>query len=149
MVPWNVGLSSMNFMKGPKISNRYTGFILKLLLSLVFYLTLSGGGLQAQSVISLVNERFNTTVERSYQTETLPSLRYWFIEPVSLPGKAKIGHQSILSMDPAYSYRHLGVVCKWEYRLEQTVNFPVKFRLGEYHYVQKLEGKPLHNAPDF
>jgi hypothetical protein len=73
-------------------------------------------------------------------------LRYWSATSISLPAKKKLPYQqSIIKTDPAHAYKHLGVICKWEYRLEQAVRFPVKFRLGEYHYVQKLEGKSLHN----
>ncbi|WP_282780581.1 hypothetical protein [Phaeodactylibacter xiamenensis] len=73
-------------------------------------------------------------------------LSYWLATPLSLPTKKKLPYQqSIIRTDPAHAYKHLGVICKWEYRLEQVVQFPVKFRLGEYHYVQKLEGKSLHN----
>ena len=76
---------------------------------------------------------------------TLLPLRYWFITPISLPAKKKLSQQSIIRTNPAHAFQQLGVVCKWEYRLEQAVQFPVKFRLGEYHYVQMLEGKSLHN----
>lgn len=73
-------------------------------------------------------------------------LNYWLNMPSPLPAKKKLPYQqSIIKTDPAHAYKHLGVICKWEYRLEQAVQFPVKFRLGEYHYVQKLEGKSLHN----
>jgi len=73
-------------------------------------------------------------------------ISYWLATPISLPAIKKLPYQqSIIKTDPAHAYKHLGVICKWEYRLEQAVQFPVKFRLGEYHYVQKLEGKSLHN----
>jgi hypothetical protein len=73
-------------------------------------------------------------------------LNYWLNMPSPLPAKKKLPYQqSVIKTDPAHAYKHLGVICKWEYRLEQAVQFPVKFRLGEYHYVQKLEGKSLHN----
>jgi hypothetical protein len=73
-------------------------------------------------------------------------LNYRFAMPLPLPAKNKLPYQqSIIRTDPAHAYKHLGVICKWEYRLERAVQFPVKFRLGEYHYVQKLEGKSLHN----
>lgn len=41
----------------------------------------------------------------------------------------------------AYSYDHLGMFCKWEVQIERAVGLPVKFRLGEVQYVERLEGK--------
>lgn len=38
-------------------------------------------------------------------------------------------------------YEHLGFFCKVELRLEQKNNLPIKFRLGEVQYVERLEGK--------
>lgn len=40
-----------------------------------------------------------------------------------------------------YSYDNLGMFCKFEVQLEQAVKFPVKLRLGEVQYVDRLEGK--------
>ncbi|MCO6480140.1 MAG: hypothetical protein J5I94_26105 [Phaeodactylibacter sp.] len=45
----------------------------------------------------------------------------------------------------AYSYDKLGAFCKWEVQLERAARVPVKFRLGEVQYVERLEGK----LPDF
>jgi len=41
----------------------------------------------------------------------------------------------------AYSYEHLGMFCKWEVQIERAVGLPVKFRLGEVQYVERMEGK--------
>lgn len=41
----------------------------------------------------------------------------------------------------AYSYDKLGIFCKWEVQLEKAARMPVKFRLGEVQYVERLEGK--------
>ena len=38
-------------------------------------------------------------------------------------------------------YEHLGFFCKVELRLEQKNKLPIKFRLGEVQYVERLEGK--------
>lgn len=48
-------------------------------------------------------------------------------------------------MPRAYSYRELGAFCKWEAQLEKAARMPVKFRLGEVQYVERLEGK----LPDY
>lgn len=40
-----------------------------------------------------------------------------------------------------YAYRELAFFCKIEVQLEKASRFPVKFRLGDVQYVDKLEGK--------
>ncbi|MEN0003669.1 MAG: hypothetical protein AAF798_05985 [Bacteroidota bacterium] len=41
----------------------------------------------------------------------------------------------------AYSYQDLAFFCKLEVQMEKKARFPIKFRLGEVQYVDKLEGK--------
>jgi hypothetical protein len=41
----------------------------------------------------------------------------------------------------AYSFDHLGLFCKWEVKMEKAAGLPVKFRLGEVQYVERMEGK--------
>ncbi|MCB9287934.1 MAG: hypothetical protein H6560_11505 [Lewinellaceae bacterium] len=48
-------------------------------------------------------------------------------------------------MPSAYSYDELGVFCKWEVQMEKAARMPVKFRLGEVQYVERMEGK----LPDY
>lgn len=52
--------------------------------------------------------------------------------------------QKPFSWNPTEAYCELGLFCKWEIEIEKTVAFPVKFRLGEVHYVDRLEGKERH-----
>ncbi len=50
----------------------------------------------------------------------------------------------------AYSYQELGFFCKWEVQLEKAAQLPVKFRLGEVQYVERMEGKlPDISRPDY
>mgnify|MGYP000456998746 FL=1 len=42
----------------------------------------------------------------------------------------------------AYNYDDLAIFCKLEVKMEKASGFPVKFRLGEVNYVERLEGKP-------
>lgn len=44
----------------------------------------------------------------------------------------------------AYSYEELAIFCKLEVQLENAVNVPIKFRLGEYNQVERMEGKPFN-----
>ena len=41
----------------------------------------------------------------------------------------------------AYQYQDLAFFCRLEVKLEHAVRFPVKFRLGEVQYVERMEGK--------
>lgn len=41
----------------------------------------------------------------------------------------------------AFSPGDLAFFCRLEFKLEKTVRFPVKIRLGEVQYVDQLEGK--------
>jgi hypothetical protein len=41
----------------------------------------------------------------------------------------------------AFSPSDLAFFCRLEFKLEKTVRFPVKIRLGEVQYVDQLEGK--------
>lgn len=45
------------------------------------------------------------------------------------------------SIPKYYSYNELAFFCKVEVKLEKAVNFPIKFRLGDVDYVDRLEGK--------
>ncbi len=40
-----------------------------------------------------------------------------------------------------YRYEHLPIFCKFEVKMEQATKFPVKVRLGDVEYVDRLEGK--------
>lgn len=46
------------------------------------------------------------------------------------------------SFKSPYNYKsNLGIVCKWELKMDHYVKNPVRFRLGSYEYVNQLEGK--------
>lgn len=50
----------------------------------------------------------------------------------ALPGRVDL----ILAPAPP-----LGIFCKWENQIIEAARLPVKFRLGEVQYVERLEGK--------
>ena len=47
----------------------------------------------------------------------------------------------MMRQKPIYSYDELGVFCKLEVQMERAFGLPVKFRLGEVQYVERMEGK--------
>ena len=48
---------------------------------------------------------------------------------------------SFLFLPKDLHYHQLGYFCKSELKLEQNTKFPIRFRLGEWSYVNRLEGK--------
>lgn len=58
----------------------------------------------------------------------------------SLPGR-KTELRAMPEISADYSYQNLGIFCKWEVQLEKKARIPVRFRLGEVQYVDRLEGK--------
>lgn len=80
----------------------------------------------------------------------LKSLSLWLPLPAKhqivtlAPSKNKLeskAFHSLALINPDNSYQNLGVFCKWEVQLEKAARFPVRFRLGEFNYVEQLEGK--------
>ena len=49
---------------------------------------------------------------------------------------------SMANIPSAYNYDHLAIFCKLEVQIEKATNIPIKFRLGEFNQIEKLEGKP-------
>lgn len=53
--------------------------------------------------------------------------------------------ETIVASNPipkAYNYEHLAFFCKLEVKIESVTKLPIKFRLGDFQYIEKLEGKP-------
>ncbi len=44
-------------------------------------------------------------------------------------------------MEKAYHFKDLALFCRLEVQMEKAAKFPVKFRLGEVQYVDRMEGK--------
>ena len=44
-------------------------------------------------------------------------------------------------MPHAWRYSDLAFFCKMEVKMEKATRFPIKFRLGDVQYVDRLEGK--------
>ncbi|MEO1262185.1 MAG: hypothetical protein AAFZ15_25490 [Bacteroidota bacterium] len=55
---------------------------------------------------------------------------------------SKVAPQKKIDLSPIYfKMEDLATFCKLELKLEKAVNMPIKFRLGEVQYVERLEGK--------
>lgn len=77
----------------------------------------------------------NTLVWKPYSNIYVKSDK-WQTKPMVTENKKSFAFNS------PYKYTdQLGFVCKWELKLDvKTIN-PIRFRLGSYEYVNKLEGK--------
>lgn len=49
--------------------------------------------------------------------------------------------KQISNMPKAWAFDELAFFCRMEVKMEKAAKFPVKFRLGEVQYVEKMEGK--------
>jgi hypothetical protein len=60
-----------------------------------------------------------------------------------IPGtQPLLENKKSLAFTSPYNHRdQLGFVCKWELKMDVKTKNPVRFRLGSYDYVNKLEGK--------
>ena len=47
------------------------------------------------------------------------------------------------SLSPGFYAAHLGFFCQQEIKIEKTVKFPIKFRLGSVEACNYLEGKQV------
>lgn len=88
-----------------------------------------------KSYIQLKND-----VQHALPTLQLPSTR-WLFYPLADPAQKSILNKQPESMPKAYAFDELGFFCKWEVKMEKAAKIPVKFRLGEVQYVERMEGK--------
>ncbi len=58
-----------------------------------------------------------------------------------LMGNSPAASPKQMAMPHAWCYSDLAFFCKIEVKMEKAVRFPVKFRLGDVGYVDRLEGK--------
>lgn len=80
--------------------------------------------------------------ERQFQTipkfkiQALPLLK----TNTNLPQNTEL-NSSVLSTPKAWKYEDLAFFCRLEVKMEKAAKFPIKVRLGEVQYVEKMEGK--------
>ena len=94
--------------------------------------------LQAQIGLSVKNDpglqlqylQWMTPNQNDFSLDSTPGIKPFFQQ--SRPQQA---------VPMLYAFDHLAFFCKIEVQLEKAIKFPVKFRLGDVQYVDKLEGK--------
>ena len=77
-------------------------------------------------------------------TKPIPFKRTWFtFQEIRVKPEHRLSSRLMMkkSMPKVYSYKDLAMFCKLEVQLEQTMKFPIKVRLGEVQYVERMEGK--------
>ena len=127
--------------KAQKMKLRWFLFpVIGLLFSLNTYAQSGSFSITGKSIPELTQENqekitlpfFKQANEVSLEKEkpTPPSLRQFFNSPLT-----------VSKMPKAYSYQDLGFFCKLEVQMEKRAKFPVKVRLGEVQYVERMEGK--------
>ena len=68
--------------------------------------------------------------------------KFSYLESKVTPiGKHKKTKPNSLMIPKNYSYLNSGIFCKLEHKLEKKSQLPVRVRLGNLEYVNKLEGK--------
>ncbi len=56
-------------------------------------------------------------------------------------GKFQMGSAGSAAIPADLAYRNLGFFCKLEVDIARGLSLPLKFRLGEVQYVERMEGK--------
>lgn len=112
-------------------------------LLLVAYLTATGLAAQAPYQItgkSMAELRQETPVPYRLLKQSFMPLSYPLF---SFRGQRTevLALERSTAMVRAFSPNDLAFFCRLEFKLEKTVRFPVKIRLGEVQYVDQLEGK--------
>ena len=96
-----------------------------------------------QSIISeaqitdyqLLKNQFNYQREFKFEKIQLPSINILSQEETTV---IALNNQ----VPKVYNYDHLAFFCKLEVQIESITKVPIKFRLGDVQYIEKLEGKP-------
>ena len=93
--------------------------------------------IEGKSIMSLrYEEPHQNTVSLKTKAFTRSLLTPFFLEENSFESFTKP-----MAIPSAYKYDELGMFCKWEVQMEKAAKIPVKFRLGEVQYVERMEGK--------
>lgn len=122
------------------VKNRKQLLKMRSLSSLILFFFWINAGL-AQVATDSISVAQDTTAAIEF-----PSLTSFFSPtPVvlrsSTPPPSTLLNRSNLAAPKIYNYQHLGIFCKLDVQLDQTVKLPVRFRLGSQEVVDRKEGK--------
>lgn len=81
-------------------------------------------------------QKVGLNFDPKWQFAAVPTSNAAFFEPIN----ASSTHQK-MPIPRAWCYSDLALFCKLEVKMEKAARFPVKFRLGDVEYVDRLEGK--------
>ena len=95
-----------------------------------------------QSIISeaqvtdyqLLKNQFNYEEEFTFDEIQLPNINIFNQQETTLIANNPV--------PKVYNYEHLAFFCKLEVKIESVTKLPIRFRLGDVQYIEKLEGKP-------
>lgn len=73
----------------------------------------------------------------SLPNSIIPSFQHFSLHPPIFQSS----HPPLQAMPKSYNYNNLALFCKIEVKLEKAMKLPIKFRLGEVEYVDRMEGK--------
>jgi hypothetical protein len=125
----------------PTMKTHWTPYLFSLVACLAAGRSLgqAPGRIAGKSIVALRQEASVPTPQRLFQQGfallpyPLPGFR------VNTPWISAVPRSS--SPVRAFSPGDLAFFCRLEFKLEKTLRFPLKIRLGEVQYVDQLEGK--------
>ena len=107
--------------------------------ALLFFMTGGPHLLVAQQALLPIAGQSMPALRKTDLPLTLPAFSFRFIRPFN--NSTQSDTPQIPDIPKAYVYQELGFFCKVEVQLEKRTRIPIKIRLGEVQYVERLEGK--------
>ena len=107
--------------------------------ALLFFMTGGTHPLVAQQSLLPIAGQSMPALRKTDLPLTLPPFSLRFIRPFN--NSTQRDTPQIPDIPKAYVYQELGFFCKVEVQLEKRTRIPIKIRLGEVQYVERLEGK--------
>ena len=75
------------------------------------------------------------------RSHVFPQLSLFTLTTPATPSRPVLASGNIATLPAAWRYEDLALFCKIEVKMEKALSMPVKFRLGEVQYVERMEGK--------
>lgn len=133
----------MNYIVVVKENRIQRVIINSILLALFWLASLAYGNAQSYTPIegkSIMSLRYEKPYQKANSLKTKVFTRS-LLTPFPVEENDFDSFTKTLTVPSAYKYDELGIFCKWEVQMEKAAKIPVKFRLGEVQYVERMEGK--------